>query len=37
MLQQSSVSIGCAVLAEVGFLAVARVSVVRRNRGMDGC
>jgi len=37
MLQQSNVSSGYAVLAEVGFLAVARVRVVRRNRGVDGC
>ena len=38
MLQQGSVSSGCAVLAEVGFfLAVARVRVVRWNRGVDGC
>ena len=38
MFQQSSVPTGCAVLAEVGFLAVARVRVVRRNRGVvDGC
>ena len=38
MLQQISVSSGCAVLAEVGFiLAVAHVRIVRRNRGVDGC
>ena len=38
MLQQSNVSTGCAVLAEVGFffLAVACVRAVRQNRGVDG-
>ena len=30
-------STGCAVLAEVGWLAVVRVRVVWRNRRVDGC
>jgi len=37
MLKQSCVSTGCAVLAEVVFLAVARVRVIRLNPGVDGC
>jgi len=38
MLQHSSVSTGCAVLAEVVFpLAMARVRVAWRNRRVDGC
>ena len=38
MLQHSSVSSGCAALLRWGFffLAVARVRVVRWNRGVDG-